>query len=1782
MTERVGRHWDPTAAGEDLMGVLNNYLLLHIVEMLDRCSRVSMVSDAGLSSSVVFLGRSLRTLAVHSCEALTDSALSSLAVLCPQLQALSLLCCPRVGDSGTSAIARALSPRLCYAELMGCRLGAGRGLLKGLAEGRDQSAVLPLEDFGSDTLTSADLCDAFGHTGTLFWGLRRLWLPVVHADDPTSAAAAVAIAAACPSLVDLRLGDGVPALGVELTPALAACIASLGRLRSLSLACFGGSERGAVERAVSVLGSCAPLESLRLAGLWLTREFVSGPACRELASASLEQVCADNATLAALPAQRLRRPSLVRCWGYSSRGVWQLLRRAAGLRSLELREEYVHGIGDDRMASVVALSAASMPRLGDLALELPLATDEGAAELSRVCARLEELEVHAPLLTEDGANELLRAAGPRARAIDLCRAAEGPSLHLGIAVLVPDVLVPSSSLLTGSERYQTPDTPMWEGVSVCVAPSAPHGQQPPGEDNRSVEFVVLSSTSSPVLGVVDIRDIRVGCGEVELHTTSEFGNVPAWRLSYEAAAPAPPAALVLSRFRALALLVGADRISGQGVRLRGPRNDAGLMAQWAGRFADRAGDQTTLLGEEATLGNIETGLAGLAERAGRGDVVLFYFSGLGTTSVRPLGCDELGIPALPAACLCPFDVLPEDTSSGAFKLLSSVRVAQLLSPALRKGATVNIVLDCDFGGGPRSTAPIGPGGVRDDALGSGASEARYKHLALPDSLPSHPRGHGPVNSFSRVVSILSGNADDGEDTHHRGSRAAGSATALTPCISVGSVLDTLRVGAETSGGAASSAASGRWVDIARGSEAFGAGIVEAAKRAPAATRDVAQDRAALAALEAMTRGQWEAVALQAIELDPRGMSPVVDSVAGGLDASPARGQLLARALSDGALIDTLAAAAPTSERGWREREAPLVLGARGDGERLRRALQELPYQRKLQLLDAQLGLDQRGIEQLGEMPLEDKELVTQAAGRPWVGVLSRMLAQAPDTTRASTWPDGYNYSDPSKGGSAAPDALQWTAARDVCNVALATAFVGTGTGERGDHIWSSKSRAEFVGKAGDLLRMHGDGGVYGVQHALSLLTESQLAGILYDQETVPPASIGPLLQAMHITRSRTAILSNRQWLDLLMCLVEHYGAELLQKVGDLLGHVVGRRVDTEEISDSEGEGLAELVREFASAEYYISLESAVDPGWYGLFTVSLWSLLNQVLVAWDSPVSYRVVLHDSEVTGQLCDPQIQVVTPTTAKAEASRAQWVPTDGNLGDLDSIHAFTAVRSVVDAFERVLRGRAGSAKEDFMQELPALDEGRCPDGGTEETGLRWQVGNRLLVDTRAKEVDQPTSSSSICTNKTEGECIASALNSSQACALRYHEWKLTSTCIDMRKPFGKQPNEMGVDTGYAWLRLGYNASTDAPWPAAEAAIHSVVSRCIEPLAVSTDVVVKPGFYFRIAPAPPSPSLVPQLPRSPKLFIANITRVSLEATALSLQAAMRQCVDPFEYNLTVSLARSAGTRFRAVLSPAADHFPGARSPGEAFDMALYLCLQQAAESVLAGKALFVLKWQQFKQGDPAMHSLPLIAGNVFCGIACAVDASAYAVGCTVCWNGFTSTSRSSAVATEFLRSPDPSASPSPSGMLFELCVASRRSLGSLNQFGEDEVLLESGTAFVVESVLSTAQDACSLLVVRMREKPETGSTRASIREPAGFGAPEATQTEGTEGLGGQRRSLVGAEAPSRHSGHSKGGSRHGHGNGHAGRRADGQTGKRAKQRDVAGQGQPPLAEIRSTTPGF
>eukprot|EP00727_Mastigamoeba_balamuthi_P000110 m51a1_g10096 hypothetical protein (1017) ;mRNA; r:59709-65883 len=347
------------------------------------------------------------------------------------------------------------------------------------------------------------------------------------------------------------------------------------------------------------------------------------------------------------------------------------------------------------------------------------------------------------------------------------------------------------------------------------------------------------------------------------------------------------------------LLVGVGR-NRRGTFLRGPRNDVELMRMVVQGEHWRTATVDDLVDEDATREAIARHLRMMGLKAQRGDVLLFYFSGLGTTDSRPQGCPDLNIPAAPTACLCPYDVLPEAGAAWANpNVVTAVDVAQWLGPALQKGATVILILDCGFSGpeaavlDPQAPAPTQYGEAR-----------RHRFLRLPTSVQLAAGNEAQINSFSRLVNML--NAQN-KAAGGRPSDLIARSLDSDPhdSISVGSVLDTLHVGALQAGmSSAQGEASRRWVDIARGAHAFGAGIVEAAKKV-SATRDVALDRAALQALESMTQEQWAVVARQAIELEPRGMCEVVDSVAGGLDVNPARRHLLMRSLSDYAIVGKL-------------------------------------------------------------------------------------------------------------------------------------------------------------------------------------------------------------------------------------------------------------------------------------------------------------------------------------------------------------------------------------------------------------------------------------------------------------------------------------------------------------------------------------------------------------------------------------------------------------------------------------------------------------------------------------------------------------------------------------------------------------------------------------------------------------------------------------------------------------------------------------------------------------
>eukprot|EP00727_Mastigamoeba_balamuthi_P011684 m51a1_g7138 hypothetical protein (651) ;mRNA; r:281040-285946 len=143
------------------------------------------------------------------------------------------------------------------------------------------------------------------------------------------------------------------------------------------------------------------------------------------------------------------------------------------------------------------------------------------------------------------------------------------------------------------------------------------------------------------------------------------------------------------------------------------------------------------------------------------------------------------------------------------------------------------------------------------------------------------------------------------------------------------------------------------------------------------------------------------------------------------------------------------------------------------------------------------------------------------------------------------------------------------------------------------------------------------------------------------------------------------------------------------------------------------------------------------------------------------------------------------------------------------------------------------------------------------------------------------------------------------------------------------------------------------------------------------------------------------------------------------------------------------------------------------------------------------------------AMRALPVVRGEVYRGVCCPLDAAAYAPGSRVFWNGFTSTSRSRAVASDFAASAAPAT-------LFEVRVERGRDVGCLNQYGEAEVLLEPGSAFDVDAVAREGP----LLVVRMHESRSSGPAptwprwqRPSVRtvqsQVGALGAIQATVAE-------------------------------------------------------------------------
>eukprot|EP00727_Mastigamoeba_balamuthi_P000631 m51a1_g10565 hypothetical protein (1230) ;mRNA; r:21511-27448 len=768
---------------------------------------------------------------------------------------------------------------------------------------------------------------------------------------------------------------------------------------------------------------------------------------------------------------------------------------------------------------------------------------------------------------------------------------------------------------SGMSAFPGAGVPMFPGFEPSIS-------VPPHQEQATVWFALANDQHVSVEGSLRFADIAYQGGPYEVQLLHDSSDAP-WAVLRFFSRPAD--AELIRETHVYSLLVGADR-NFRGSPLKGPRNDVRAMEHiLEHRFHTRPEDGRTLLGTDASLAWITHRLEEMAGRAQRGDVVLFYFSGMGTTRREP---PEYGvIPQHPTACLVPYDVFPAPLEEQQeLRLLSSKEVVQLLDPAVQKGATVVLVLDCSFS--KDSTADI-------HAIDPNAT-VRYLHL--PCSLDPHERPHneGAIDCFESVV--------DSYNSGYmvRSVRSVG-AGGLPSDSTVGSVLDTLLVGAQQSAGAAAGEC-GRWGVIARGAQGFGAGIVEAASKATA-TRDVGagERKAALDALGAVTGEQWAAVAAKAIALDPRGMRALVDRATGGLGASDSRRRQLLRRVSDSALS--------------------LLMGAAGDQEKLREAVQELPLQRKMELLE-EAG------QEMGEVE-----------ARPWVHVLSAMLAEAPDATRAAlrqeTIAEIEKLKAETETGLLGPqdrtrvlDVL--ASVTDECKSVLPTvaAKLGMQSGTLGD-LLAIGSKTEMEAEHLSLL----------IREASQRTWCAAIRDAITSDERLKQR-----LDAQQYKRIEegTASKTDLEWLRVLQA-VALDDAVALQTVGNVLGRVVGRQVETAEISDSESEGLAQLARDVSDT--------------------------------------------------------IEVVQHSSARAQPSSTSLVPTDGNLCGLDSVHAFAAVRAVLDAAERILRRTGAGCKEDLWQDLPEpLDDGLWGGDGGADRGLRWQVGKTLRVDTRAAGVLEP----------------------------------------------------------------------------------------------------------------------------------------------------------------------------------------------------------------------------------------------------------------------------------------------------------------------------------------------------------------------------------------------------------------------------------------------------------
>eukprot|EP00727_Mastigamoeba_balamuthi_P012565 m51a1_g7931 hypothetical protein (607) ;mRNA; r:47979-49940 len=289
-----------------------------------------------------------------------------LALACP---ALAVLVCHRVGRRDAAALARLV------------------GSLRSVS-------VLPVRgDEQAGALLAAPSLDSLAVRGASAAGLL-----------------AQGLSQCAWTLAELALGsDDEPQ---QLTPELAAGIAALRRLRALRLRL--SDRQPADAQSVAALRRCAPLEELALAGtLQLTPELASSPACAALRCAELRYVAATDAALAALPGAALRRLALAYCSGHTAAGVAGLLGRAPLLGALELRELRHSGIGNDHTLGALAPLLRELPGLRELRLDMPQATDRGAAVLAAVlwaAPGVETIWAALPDVSKAGVCALLRAA----------------------------------------------------------------------------------------------------------------------------------------------------------------------------------------------------------------------------------------------------------------------------------------------------------------------------------------------------------------------------------------------------------------------------------------------------------------------------------------------------------------------------------------------------------------------------------------------------------------------------------------------------------------------------------------------------------------------------------------------------------------------------------------------------------------------------------------------------------------------------------------------------------------------------------------------------------------------------------------------------------------------------------------------------------------------------------------------------------------------------------------------------------------------------------------------------------------------------------------------------------------------------------------------------------------------------------------------------------------------------------------------------------------------------